>query len=123
MNIPKRELTSLADSVRDIFTNFDHASMCIQMTLPKTKVEIGSTKSKVNLFAHHYNDIIEHPKKKFVYHSDLKTTILAYFLSETLNQFTLTEIANLSHRQIQHLYKNRHYVANKCEILGSNYDV
>ena len=36
------------------------------------------------------------------------------------NQFILTEIVELNHREIHHLYKNRHYVANKCEIIESN---
>ena len=43
---------------------FDQASKCIQIPLPKPKVEIGSTKSKNKLFAHYCNDIIEHPSRK-----------------------------------------------------------
>ena len=64
---------------------------------------------------------------KFVYHSDLETTILAYFPLKKFeihgNQFILTEIVNLNHREYHHLYKNRYYVANKCEIIESNYHV
>ena len=43
---------------------FDHASKCIEIPLPKPKVEIGSTKSKDNLFAHYFNDIIEYPNRQ-----------------------------------------------------------
>ena len=65
MNIAKRELTSLVDSLGYFLKTFDHASKCIQIPLPKPKVEIGSTKSKDNLFAHYYNISIEHPKRPF----------------------------------------------------------
>ena len=51
MNISKKELTCLVHSLRDILKTFDQASKCIQFPLPKPKVEIGSTKSKDNLFA------------------------------------------------------------------------
>ena len=53
MKISKRELTSLVDSLRDFLKTFDHARKCIQIPLPKPKVEIGCTKSKDNLFAHY----------------------------------------------------------------------
>ena len=65
VNNTKRELTSLVDSLRHFLKTFDHASKCIQIPVPMPKVEIGSTKSKDNLFAHYYNDIIEHPNRQF----------------------------------------------------------
>ena len=67
VNISKRELNCLVDNVRDFLQTFDHfdqASKCIEIPLPKPKVEIGSTKSKDNLFAHQYNNIIEHPNRQ-----------------------------------------------------------
>ena len=64
VNISKRELTSLVDRLRDFLKTFDHASKCIQIPLPKLKVDIGSTKSKDNLFAHYYNDIIEQTNRQ-----------------------------------------------------------
>ena len=39
------------------------------------------------------------------------------------NQFILTEIVDLNKREIIHLNKNRYYVANKFEIIESNYNV
>ena len=77
VNISKRGLTCLVDSLRDFLKTFYHASKCMQIPLRKPKVEIGSTKSEDNLFAHYYNNIIEHPKDNFIYRSDLETTILA----------------------------------------------
>ena len=60
VNISKRGLTCLVDSLRDFLKTSDQASKCIQSSLPKSKVEIGSTKSKDNLFAHYYS---EHPNR------------------------------------------------------------
>ena len=60
MIISKWELTCLVENLRDFLKTFDQANKCIQIPIPKLKVEIGSTKSEDNLFAHHYNDIIEH---------------------------------------------------------------
>ena len=64
VKISKRELTCLIDNLSDFLKTFDEASKCIQNSLPKPKVEIGSTKSKDNLVAHHSNDIIEHPNRQ-----------------------------------------------------------
>ena len=64
VNISKRELTCLVDNLRVFLKTFDQASKCIQIPPPKIKVEIPSTKSKVNLFAHYYNGIIEHPNRQ-----------------------------------------------------------
>ena len=127
MNISKRELTCLVNNLRDFLKTFDQASKCIQIALPKPKVEIGSTKSKNNLVAHHYNDIIEHPNRqirlsfRFGNNNSCVFSLKKFELHG--NQFILIEIVNLNHREIHHLYKNRQYVANKCEIIESNYNV
>ena len=64
VKISKRELTCLVDNLREFLKFFDQASKCIQIPLPKPEVEIESTKSKDNLFARYYNDIIEHPHRQ-----------------------------------------------------------
>ena len=64
VNISKKELNCLVANLRDFLKTFDQASKCIQIPLPKPKVEIGSTKSKDNLFPHYYNDITEHPNRQ-----------------------------------------------------------
>ena len=124
VNISKRELTCLVDNLRDFLKTFDQASKCIQIPLPKPKVEIGSTKSKDNLFAHHYNDIIEHPIKQIRLSIRFGNNNCCVFSPKKFelhgNQLILLEFVNLNHREIHHLYENRHYVANKCEIIESN---
>ena len=118
LNISKRELTCLVDNLRDFLKTFDQASQCIQIPLLKSKVEIGSTKSKDNLFAHHYNDIIQHPNRQIRSSFRIGNNNFCVFSLKKFelygNQFFLTEIVNLNHREIHHLYKNRFYVANKC---------
>ena len=127
VNISKRELTCLVDNLRDFLKTFDHASKSIQTPLPKPKVEIGSTKSKDNLFAHYYNDIIEHPNRQIHLSFPFGNNNSCVFSLKKFelhgNQFVLTEIVNLNHREIHHLYKNRFYVTNKCETIESNYNV
>ena len=127
MNISKRELISLVNNLRDFFKTFDQASKCIQIPQPKPKIEIGSTKSKDNLFAHQYNDIIEHPKRQirlsFRFGNNNSCVLSLKVFELHGSQFILTEIVNLNHREIHHLYKNRYYVANRCEIIESNYKV
>ena len=125
--ISKRELTCLVDNLRDFLKTFDQASKCIQIPLPKAKVEIRSTKSKDNLFAHHYNDLIEHPNRqtrlsfRFGNNNSCVFSLKKFELHG--NQFFLTEIVNLNHREIHHFCKKRYYVANKCEIIESNHNV
>ena len=127
VNTSKGELTCLVDSLRNFLKTFDQASKCIQIPLSKPKVEIGSTKSKDNLFAHYYNDIIEHPNRqirpsfRFGNNNSCVFPIKKFELHG--NQFILTEIVNLNHRETHHLYKNRYYAAKKCEKFESNYDV
>ena len=126
-NNSERELTCWVDNLRDFLKTFDQTSKCIQIPLPKPKVEIWSTKSNNNLFAHYYNDIIEHPNRqirlsfRFGNNNSCVFSLKKFELHG--NQFILTENVNLNHREIYHLYKNRSYVANKCEIIESNYNM
>ena len=85
MNITRRELTCLVDSLRDFLESFDHASECIQVPLPKPKVEIGSTESKGNLFAHYYSHIIEHRKRQIRLYFRFGNNNYCVFQSTSLN--------------------------------------
>ena len=127
VNIFKRELTCLVYNLRDFLKTFDQASKCIQIPLLKPKVDIGSTKSKDNLFAHYYNDIIEYPNRQIRLSFRFGNNNSGIFSLKNFelhgNQFILTEIVNLNHPEIHHLYRNRYYVANKCEIIESDYNV
>ena len=119
VNISKRKLTCLIDNMRDFLKTFDQASRCKQIPLPKPKVEIGSTKSKDNLFAHYNNDIIEHPNRQSPLLFRFGNNNSCVFSLKTFevhgNQFVLT-------KNVNHLHKNRYYVANNCELIESNYN-
>ena len=116
VNISKRDLTCLVNNVSVFLKFFDQASKCIQIPLPKPKVEIGSSKSKDNLFAHYYNDITEHPSRqirlsfRFINNNSCVFSLKKFELQG--NQIILTEIVNLNHREIHDLYK--------CEIIEIN---
>ena len=107
VDISERELTCLVDSLRDFLKTFDQSRKCTQIPLPKPKVEIGSTKSKDNLFAHYYNDIIEHPKRQIRLSFRFgKNNSCVFSIKESElhgNQFIITEIVNLNHPLIHHL--------------------
>ena len=126
-NIRKREIICLFDRLRVFLKTFDQAIKCIQIPLPKPRVEIGSTKSNDNLFVHYYNDIIEHPNRQIRLSFRFGNNKSCVFSLKNFelhgNEFILTQIVNLNHREIRHLYKSRYYVANKCEIIESNYNV
>ena len=106
---------------------FAQASKCIQIPLPKPTVEIRSTKSEDNLFAHYYNDTFQHPIRQIrlsIRFGNNNSCVFSLKIFELHgNQFNLTETVNLNHREIHHLYKNRYYVANECEINESNSNV
>ena len=127
VNISEKGLTCLVDNLRDFLKTFDQASKCIQIPLPKPKFEIGSTKSKDNLFAHYYNDIIEHPNRqnRLSFQLGKNNSCVSSIKKFELhgNQLILTKIVNFNHLEIHHFYKNRYYVANKCELIESNYNV
>ena len=109
VNISKRELTCLVDNLRDFLKSFGQAGKCIQVPLPKPKAEIGSTKSKDNIFAQYYNDIIEHPNRqiRLSFWFGNNNSCVFYLRKSGLHgiQFILTEFVNINHREIHHLYK------------------
>ena len=127
MNLFKRELTSLVGSPRDFLDNFGDTSKIIQIPLPKPKVDNGFTKSKDNLFAHYYNDNIENPNRQIrlsFRFGNNNSCVFSIKKSELHgNHFIFTEIVKLNHSEFHQPFKNRYYVANKCEINESNYDV
>ena len=113
VNISKREFTSLVNSLRDFLEIFDQASKCIQIRLPKSKVEIGSTKSKDNLLAHYHNVISEHLNSQiplsFRFGNNNSCVFLIKKFELHSNQIIPTEIVNLNQREIHPFFKNRHY--------------
>ena len=118
---------SLLDSLGELLKAFDQANKVSQTPLHKPKFETGFTKAKDELFGHCYKDIVEHLNRQFrlpFQFEKNKTFVFAIKKFERCgDQFILTEVFNLNYREIKHLYKNRFFVAYKCDIFESNYNV
>ena len=127
VSIYKEEIESLLDSLREFLKAFDQANKVSQIPLPKFKFEIGFTKAKDELFSHCYRDIVEHLNRQirlsFWFQKNKTCVFSIKKFDQYGDQFILTEVVNLIYREIKHLYKNRFFVAYKCDIFESNYNV
>ena len=126
-SISKIKIESLLDSLGEFLEAFDQASKLSQIPLPKPKFEIGFTKAKDELFTHCYKDIVEHLNRQIRLTFRLEKNKTCVFSVKKFEQYgdqvILLEVVNLGYREIQHLYKNRFFVAYKCDIFESNYNV
>ena len=127
VKISKGGLNSLVNSLRDFLKTFEHKRASadkFNYRNPKSGLDLQSQKT---ISAQKFNDIIEHPNRqirlafRFENNNSCVLSIKKFELHG--NHFNFTENVNLNDREIHHLYKNRYYVANKCEIFESNYDV
>ena len=123
----KKEIESLLDSLGEFLKTFDQANKVSHFPLPKPKFDIGFTKAKDELFSHCYKDIVEHLnrliKLSFRFQKNKTCVCSIKNFEQYGDQFILTEFVNLSYREVKHLYKNRFFVAHKCDIFESNYNV
>ena len=85
VNVAKTELSSLVDILHDFLKFFDKGSKCLQIPLPKHKIEMNlqSRKTTSLLITMKISSNIQ--IDLFVYRSDLETTILASSPSKSLN--------------------------------------
>ena len=126
-SISKKEIESLLDSLGDFLKAFDQANKVSQIPLPKPNFEIGFTKAKDELFSHCYKDIVELLNRQirlsFWFEKNKTCVFSINKFEKNGDQFILTEVVNLSYREIKHLNKNRSFVAYKFDIFESNYNV
>ena len=127
VSISKNEIESLLDSLSEFLKAFDQANKVSQIPLPRPKFEIGFTKAKDELFSHCYNDIVEHLNTQITLSFRIEKNKTCVFSLKKFEQygdhFILTEVVNLSYREIKNLYKNRFFVAYKCDIFERSYNV
>ena len=127
VSISKNEIQSLLDSLGEFLKGFDQANKVSQIPLPKPKFEIGFTKAKDELFSHCYKDIVEHLNRQIRLSFRFEKNNICVFSIKKFehygDQLILTEVVNLGYREIKHLYKNRFFVAYKCDIFDCNYNV
>ena len=117
----QKRIESPLDSLGEFLKAFDQANKVSQIPLPKPKFEVGFTKAKDELFSHCYKDIVEHLNRQirisFRFEKN-KTCVFSIKKFEHYgDQFILTEVVNLGYREIKHLYKNRFFVAYKCNFF------
>ena len=124
VSISKNEIESLLDNLGAFLKAFDQTNKVSQIPLPKSKFEIGFTKAKDELFSHCYKDIAEHLNRQIRMSVRFEKNSTCVFSIKKFehygNQFILTEVVNLGYREIKHLYKNRFFVAYKCNNFESN---
>ena len=127
VSISEKEIESLLDSLGEFLKAFDQANKLSQIPFPKPKFETGFTKAKEELFSHCYKDIIEHLNRQirlsFLFERNKNCIFSIKKFEHYGDQFILTEVLNLGYRGIKHLYKNRFFVAYKCDIFESNCNV
>ena len=119
--ISPKESICLFDSLRDYLKTFDKASKSLQIPILKRKNEFRSTKPKDNLFAKYYCERQIRLSFRLGNNNSVVFSIKKFALHD--NQFIITKIVYFNRREMHHVYKNRYYVANKCEIIERNYDV
>ena len=127
VTITKKELASLLNNLRSFLKQYDSASKFPLHPIPNPKQEIGFTLWKDELFAHYFIDFKEHSNRQlrlsFRFEKDKKCCFSLKKFAKQGDQFILTDIVNLSHSELYYVYKNRYFIASKCEIFQSNYDV
>ena len=96
-------------------------------TLPKPKQEIGFTLFKGELFAQYFQDIKEHCNRQICLYFRFERKRECCFSIKKFQivgeQNVVREIINLRHCEVHSLYKNCYYIASKCGIFDSNYDI
>ena len=126
-SISKNEIESLLDSLGEFLKAFDQTNNVSQIALPNPKFEIGFTKAKDELFSHCYKDIVKHLNRQIRISFRFEKNKTCVFSIKTFehygDQFIPPEVVNLGYRENKHLYKNRFFVAFRCDIFESNYDV
>ena len=95
--------------------------------LPKPKQEIGFTLFKDELFAHYFQDIKENCNRQIPLSFRFERNKECYFSIKKLQivgeQNVLTESINLRNCRVHSLYKNCYYIASKCGVFDSSYNI
>ena len=127
VSVSLKEPAAKLNTLRQFFKQYDKTVKFPALyPLHKPKQEIG-TLFKDELFAHYFQDIKEHCNRQiclsFRFELNNKCCFPIKKFKIFREQNVLTEIFNLRHCEVYSFYKNRYYIASKCGIFDSNYDV
>ena len=128
VTVSLKELAAFLNTLRQFLKQYDKTVKFPALyPLPKPKQEIGFTFFKDELFAHYFQNIKEHCNRQIRLSFRFERNKDSFFSIKKFKnvgeQNVLTEIINLRHCEMHSLYKNRYYIASKCGIFESNYNV
>ena len=128
MPVSFKELATFLNTLRQFLKQYDKAVKFPGLhLLPKPKQEIGFTLFKDELFAHYFRDIKEHCNRniRLSFRSERNKEFCSSIKKFQIvcEQNVLTEIINLRHCEMHSLYEHCYYIASKCGIFDSNYDI
>ena len=123
-----KKLAAILNTLRQFLNQYDKTVKFPALYhLPKPKQEIGFTLFKDELFAHYFQDIKEHCNRQirlsFCFERNKECCFSIKKFKIVGEQNFLTEIINLRRCEVHSLYKNCYYIASKCGIFESNYNV
>ena len=128
VSVSLKELAAILNTLRQFLKQSDKTVKFPALyPLPKPKQGIGFTLFKNELFAYYFQDIKEHCNRQIRLSFRFERNKECCFSSKKFEivgeQNVLTEIINLRHCEVHSLYKIRYYIASKCGIFDSNYDI
>ena len=123
-----KELAAILNTLRRFLKQYDKTVKFPALyPLPKPKQEIGFTFFKDELFAEYFQDIKKHCNRqirlsvRFEREKECCFSIKKFQIVGEQN--VLRENISLRHCEVHSFYKNRYYIASKCGIFDSNYDI
>ena len=127
VSISKKEIESLLDSLGEFPKAFYQAEKVSQIPLPKPECETWFTKAEDELFSHCYKDTVKRMNRQILLSFRFqknKTRVFSIKKFEHYgNQFFPTDVVNKGYRELKHFYKNRFFIAYKCDNFEGNYDI
>ena len=128
VSVSLEELAAILNTLRQSLKQYDKTVKYSALyLLPKPKQEIAFTLFKDELSTNYFQDIKEHCNRQICLSFHFERNKKFCFSIEKFRivgeQNVLTEIIYLRHCEVHSFYKNRYYIASKCGIFGSIYDV
>ena len=128
VSVSLEELAAILNTLRHFLKQYDKTVKFLALyPLPKPKQEIGLTLFKDELFAHFFQDKKEHCngqiRLSFRFECNKECCFSNKRFQNVGEQSVLKEINNLRHCEVHNFYKNCHYIASKCGIFDSNFDI
>ena len=128
VSLSLNDVPAILNTLRQFLKQYDKTvKLAALYLLPKPKHEIGYTLFKDEVFAQCFQDIEEQCNRQirlsFCFERNKECCFFIKKFQIVDEQNVLTEIINLRHCEVHSRYKNYYYIASKCRITDSNYDI